>query len=526
MTATAGLDIAPPFLVGIDGGTEALKAGVFDRVGRLVAYASASYATAFPQPGWAEQDPGDWWATLGDACRRCLADLSAAGFSAADIRGVCADATTCTLLPLDAAMQPLRPALLWMDVRASDQAQRITASGHPALRYALAGVSAEWMPPKTLWLKEQQPDLYRQTRHLLEYTDWLGLRLTGRLALNLCTATQRWFYSRPDGGWPVDFYRAIGLEDALEKVPADVLPLGAPLGEVTTEAAAHTGLRAGTPVFTGGADAPVGILGLDALRPGQVTLITGSSNVIMTFLQQPLHAPGMMGTFPDAVLPELHLAEAGQVSTGSVINWFRRQFAADLVSDTPGNPGSAAGIYRQLDEAAAAIPPGSGGAVVLETFQGSRSPHADALARGAIWGLSLHTTRAHVYRALLEGIAYGTKQILDLLARHGCRPTELVTAGGATRSPLFMQLYADVCGLPIRTAGTTEATLLGSAVVAAAGSGVHPSITAAAAEMARSRDRYAPDARLHEQYVFWAEQYVRTYEQLRPLMHAVAARAH
>jgi FGGY-family pentulose kinase len=506
---------APPYVVGIDGGTEAVKVGVFDLAGHLVGSASAAYPTRFPRPGWAEQEPEEWWAAIGDACRRCLA---AAAVPSHEIVGVCADATTCTLLPLDDQDQPLRPALLWMDVRAADQARRITATGHPALRYSPAGVSAEWMPPKTLWLKEQQPEIYRQTRTLLEYTDWLALRLTGRRTLNRGTATQRWFYDSA-GGWPEDFFASIGLGDALEKLPADVLPLGAPLGAVTAAAAAHTGLRAGTPVFAGGGDAPVGMLGLNVVAPGPMALVTGSSNVLMGFVPQPLHAPGLMGSFPDAVVPGLHLVEAGQVSTGSVIAWFRRHFAADLARDLP----DAAGVYRALDEAAARIPPGSGGVVVLETFQGNRSPYADALARGAIWGLSLHATRAHVYRAILEGIAYGTAHILDVLAGHGHRPDALVAAGGATRSRLFLQLYADVCGLPVRTTETAEASLLGSAVAAAAGSGAYPTFDAAAAQMVRTRDAYEPDPATHRAYAFWVEKYARTYAQLKDLMHETAA---
>jgi FGGY-family pentulose kinase len=506
-------------VVGIDGGTQALKVGAFDLQGREVASAAAEYPTRFPHSGWAEQEPADWWRALGEASRRCLAQLAEAGIEPRDITGICADGTTCTLLPLDERDEPVGPALLWMDVRAAEQARRISATGHPALRYAPTGVSAEWMPPKALWLKEHRPEVYRRARSFVEYTDWLALRLAGRRALGQCTATQRWFFDRTRGGWPDGFFEAAGLADVREKLPPDVLAVGTRVGEVTAEAAAHTGFAPGTPVFMGGCDAGVATLALGVAAPGPLALVTGSSNVLMGYTDRPLHAKGLMGAFPEAVVPGLALVEAGQVSTGSVIAWFRGHFAADLLRDHPDDPGA---VYRQLDAEAARLQPGSGGVVVLETFQGNRSPHADPLARGAVWGLSLSTTRAHVYRAILEGIAYGTAQILEVLAAHGARPQSLVAAGGAARSRFFMQLYADVCGLPIRTTETAEASLLGSAVVAAAASGAYPSLAAAAAQMVRTREAYEPDAETHARYRFWVEKYAQTYERLKDLMHESA----
>jgi FGGY-family pentulose kinase len=504
--------------VGIDGGTQALKVGIFDAHGTEVSTAAAEYPTTFPRSGWAEQDPVDWWEALGAASRRCLA---AAGIDAREVAGVCADGTTCTLVALDADDRPVGPALLWMDVRAAEQARRITETGHAALRYAPSGVSAEWMPPKALWLKEHRPEAYGAARTLMEYTDWLPLRLTGRRTLNRCTATQRWFYDGTAGGWQARFFESAGLEDVYETLPAEVLPLGARVGEVTAEAAAHTDFAQGTPVFAGGGDAPVGTLALGVVRPGQVALVTGSSNVLMGYSAAPLHAKGLMGAFPDAVLPGLRLIEAGQVSTGSVIAWFRAQFARDLLRDHADDPGA---VYRRLDEEAAVIPRGAGGVVVLETFQGNRSPHADPLARGAVWGLSLHSTRAHVYRALLEGIAYGTAQILEVLAEHGARVEEVTMAGGAARSRFFMQLYADVCGLPLRTTENAEASLLGSAIVAAVGAGAYRTLEEGAAGMVRMRSGFEPDAAAHDEYRFWVGMYKETYGRLRELMHETAGR--
>ena len=257
----------------------------------------------------------------------------------------------------------------------------------------------------------------------------------------------------------------------------------------------------------------MGLLGLNVAGPGKIGLITGSSNVLGAFVAEEFHGPGLFGAFPDAVLPGLWLVEAGQVSTGSVLAWFKRNFAADL-------PAEAA--YRLLDAEAARLPPGSGGLVALDHFQGNRTPYTDSQARGALWGLSLHTGRADVFRALMEGIAYGTRQILETLAGYGHAAGEVLVCGGATRSEVFMQIYADVCGLPMAVTEVSDAPLLADAVLCATGLGAYPDLTAAAAAMVRITRTYAPDPARHAAYAFYYDRYRDTYAQLRDLIHQTA----
>ena len=199
-----------------------------------------------------------------------------------------------------------------VDVRATKQAERIFQSGHEALRYSLAGVSAEWMPAKALWLKENEPDLFEQTDYFIEYTDWLAYRLTGRLALNLDTITQRWYYHLPSGGWSPDFFEVIGLGGVERKFPQDVLRVGEIVGELSAPAAQALGLRPGTPVATSGGDAFVGMLGLGVVRPGDLGVVMGSSNVLSGFTSDEVHFPGIFGSFPEAIVPGLNLIEGGR----------------------------------------------------------------------------------------------------------------------------------------------------------------------------------------------------------------------
>jgi ribulokinase len=502
----------PPYILAIDAGTEAIKAGLFDLRGGRVAMGSRTYPTYFPAPGWAEQDPADWWAGLAGAVQDCL---RAASVAPGDIAGISADATTCTLMPLDAAGQPLGRALLWMDVRAAAQAQRIFATGDPALRYCLAGANAEWMPPKMLWLKEHEPERYAATATLIEFTDWIAYRLTGRLTLNLDTVTQRWFYHTPSGGWPLDFFAAIGLPDLAAKFPAEILPLGAAVGGLSAEAANALGLRPGIPVAAGGGDAFVGLLGQGVTQPGDLGVVMGSSNVLSALAVEELHFAGVFGSFPDAIIPGLNLVEGGQVSTGSVLSWFKRNFGAGAAADAAARGVS---VYQLLDTEAAQVPPGAEGLIVLDYFQGNRTPHTDSTARGAIWGLSLQSGRAQVFRALMEGIAYGMEDILQTFRTHGFQVARIIASGGATHSPLFMQIYADVCGQPLQVTREPEASLLGSAVVAAVGAGLHPDLAAAAQQMVAIERQFTPDPQRHAEYAFFVRQYQDTYRSLRDLM--------
>lgn len=502
----------PPYIIGIDGGTEAIKAGLFDLQGKLVALGSRSYKTYFPRPGWAEQDPAEWWDGLVGAVRDCL---TIAQINPADIIGLSADATCCTMVPMKADGTVLRRALLWMDVRASEQAARIFACGHSALRYSMNGVSAEWMPAKMLWLKENERETYDEAGILLEYTDWIAYRLTHRFALNISTINHRWFYHMPSGGWQASFFERIGLGQIEDKFPRDVLKIGEVIGRLSADAAESLGLPAGIPVATGGADAFIGLLGLGVTSPGDMGVITGSSNVLSALSAQEIHFPGIFGSFPEALIPGLNLVEGGQVSTGSILNWFKRNFGQGLEAEAATKGLS---IYQLLDAEAAQVPPGSEGLIVLDYFQGNRTPHTDSAARGAIWGLSLQSSRAHIFRALMEGVAYGMRDIIETFARNNFTISRIIASGGATRSPLFMQIYADVLGMPLYTTRFPEATMLGSAVVAATGAGAYPSLVEASRNMVEVTGEYQPDLQKHTEYGFFMRQYQETYQQLKSLM--------
>ncbi|HYF92432.1 MAG TPA: FGGY-family carbohydrate kinase [Symbiobacteriaceae bacterium] len=509
--------MAPSYLIGIDGGTESIRVGVFDLQGRLVGMAARAYPLYHPKAGWAEQHPADWWSSLTKASREAMAT---ARVQPGDIAGISLDATSCSVVFADRQGNPLRPSIIWMDVRASAQAARLSRSTSPALAYTGSGsVSAEWMPSKALWVKEHEPEVWARSEVVCEYLDWLTFRLTGRWTASLMNTSCRWFYNRRQGGWPRDLYQEVGLLDALEKFPPEVLPLGDHVGPLTAEAAADLGLLPGTPVMEGGVDAFAAMPALQVTKPGRMALIMGSSYCELTLADAPTQGRGMFGGFPDAVVPGYWMVEGGQTSTGSVVKWFRDQFAMEdrLVAESRGME-----TYDVLSEAAAKIPPGSDGLLVLEHWQGGRTPNTDSRVRGAVMGLSLRHTRAHVYRAIVEATAYGAEYILRTFAGNGVPVDSIVACGGPTKSPFWMQIQADVCGRPILIPEVTQAPALGSAIAAAVGAGIYRDFHDASEQMVHISRCIEPNMERHHLYKPYVDAYIEAFERLRPVHHRLS----
>jgi ribulose kinase len=444
-----------------------------------------------------------------------------AGVAADAIAGVSVDCTTCTVVAVDHTGHHLRPAIMWMDVRASDQARRIGQSTDPARKYNAGGkgpVSAEWYPSKALWLKENEPDTYQRAQYLVECTDWLSWKLTGRWTVNINTAAVRAYYDRAEGGWPTSFYEEIGLGDVLEKLPGDVLDLGVPVEGLAKGPAEELGLRPGTPVAQGAADAWAAQIGLGVVQPGKMALITGSSHVLIGQADHATSGEGFFGAYTDAVVPGQYTVEGGQVSTGSVLKWFKDRFCGDVVREAEArgvNP------YNLLNEQAKAVPLGSDGLILCDYWQGNRTPYTDPDARGIIWGLSLHHGPAHIYKAIQEGVCYGTAHILRAMHAGGFDVQEFVAAGGATNSPDWMHMHADVSGVPITFTEVSDAATLGSAMLAATGAGIFGSLQEAADAMVHETATIEPDKARHDEYQFFVDAYADTYPRLRELVHAV-----
>lgn len=544
-------------VIGVDGGTESVRACCFDAVTGAVIGTSCAvpYATRHDlHPGWAEQDPAAWWEGAGRAVRGALSSsvlvLSLSNNNSDDnsgdekknqfeICGMAVDTTCCSVVALDADNKPLRPCLLWMDQRSAPQAATILelCRGDPALSVNCNGdgpLSAEWMLPKALWIRENEPDIWNEAATICEYQDYLNYKLTGGvITASSCNAASRWHWdgdlcittidtipptdkANPFPGRPLSLYQRLGIPELASKLPAKCLAMGSKVGTLTAEAAEHLGLPVGLPVIQGGPDAFVGMLGMGCIAPGQMSLITGSSHLHCVITSKPTTAPGTWGAYRGAPLPGLNFAEGGQSSTGSILRWARNIFGGTDDDD------DAAINYKILDMEANAVAPGADGLIALETFQGSRTPVTDPLARGALIGLTLSHRRGHIWRALLEAVCFGTRACIEGLeaAGHGC--DEIIMAGGATRTELWLQMHADVTGKTVTVRENSDASLLGCAILASVGVGIYKNVPDAVSAMVRTAKHIQPDPAVKAKYdEIYREVYSKIAVTARPLTHAI-----
>lgn len=508
------------YVLGIDAGTESIRTGVYDETGKCLSFGVSENKNIHLHPGWGEQNLGQWDFALVDSIKKALAG---SGLDPKEIQGIGLDGTSCTVVFLDEKGQPLRDAIMWMDIRAAKEAREIAECGDPALEYVGFGnVSAEWFPCKVLWVKRNEPEIYKKAATIFEHTDWMAWRLTGEITANINTTTIRWFYNPRKDGRPVSLYDKIGLDDVGEKLPRRVVKLGEVVAGLSKEMAELTGMKEGIPVAGGGADAYIGVIGVNALRPGQLALITGSSQLHIGLSDRELHAKGLFGSFPDAIVPGAQVVEAGQISTGSIMKWFMTNFlSADIKAEAEARGIS---LYDIMNEGAAKLPAGSEGLVVLEHWQGNRTPWVDPNSRGVIRGLTLKHTPFHVFRAIMEGVVYGTQVILNKMEEN-FTIDEIITCGGATQSDLWMQIHADVTGKPIHIPEDQNAVSLGSGILGAVGAGIYPDMRDAAAAMVRKGRIILPNKEKTQEYREYVYQYEATYENLKDLSQRLVAAA-
>ncbi len=489
------------YLLGVDGGTEGLRAGIFDVLGTPLAFASTSYPTQFPAPSWAEQDPNDWWDALGKSVRKAISDSE---ISVDQIAAMAVDTTCCSVVALDDSGNPVRPALIWMDVRSAEQAEQMVATEDNALLINSNGsgpVSAEWMIPKALWIKQNEPKNFDRAVTVCEYQDYINLHLTGRLGASINNVSTRWHCDYSREGVPKSLLEKLDLVELAEKWPQDVFRLGELVGRLTPRAAGHLGLTPDLPVVQGGADAQIGMIGLGVVKPGNLALITGSSHLHLGLSEKPFHGTGIWGTYADALLPGLHTVEGGQTSTGSVINWLKNLFGE---SD-----------YEALNQDASKLPPGSENLIVQEHFQGNRTPHTDPNSRGAFHGLTLKHGREHLFRAAIEGVAFGSELILESMRTNGFFPESIVVSGGATHSELWLQIHSDVSNLPLILTKNPDAPLLGCAILAAVGAEIYEDIPTAVEKMVQFDRVIEPNSQVNTEYQPFYEAYKASYVGLR-----------
>ncbi len=496
------------YFMGLDFGTQGVRCGVTDGQGNILNYSEQKYKTTYPKPGWAEQSPADWVEKMQASISDCYEKLGQDVFS--NIKGMCVCATSSTVIPVSEDGAFLSDAILWMDNRSVEQARRINATGHEVLKHCGKEVSVEWIVPKMMWLKENKPELYRRADRLVEQQDYINHHFTGCWCASVSQSTCKSNYVEEKGGYAPEFFEAIGFPDFFEKANLEVIKQAQPVGVLLDEIADRYHLSRGTVLYQGGVDAHVNMIGLGVVNPGETGVVMGSSFVHLSLMDSEVFNDGIWGPYKDAIIPDMYCMEGGQVSAGSITKWFLNEFKVD-----GENP------YGIMAQEAAGVPAGSEGVIALDFFQGNRTPYKDPTAKGVFYGLTLSHTRAHLYRAVLESVAYGTRNIIESMESDQNKINKIRGCGGVVFNPLWLKIIADVTGKPIvLTEQSANAGVLGCAVIASVGSGMYENFPQACEHMVHVTQVVEPDAQAHEEYSEIYAKYLDLYQSLKHLNEA------
>lgn len=494
-------------LLGIDVGTSAVKAAAFDLDGAMLAAAQADYGTRYVSPGFVEQDPDDWWDAVCRAIRDTVSQMPDG--AAARIRGMAVSSQAPALVPVGTDGRPVRPALIWMDRRAVNEAREMDEAFGAEAVQRITGNRGDpfYVAPKLVWFRRHEPGLYARTRVFLQVNGYINYRLTGTFSLDHTHSGLLQLIDIRTGVWSRELCEFCGVTPAIFP---PISPDHRVIGTVTREAALATGLSEGVPVVAGTVDSAAAAMEAGAIEPGIVAEMTGTSTVLIMPGERAVHQSAFI-SMPHP-LADSRLYLAALVSSGANLRWFRDEFGAGEVALARYTGLDA---FDLLTREAASSPPGSGGVLFLPYMMGERSPIWDAKARGVLFGLSLSTPRGAVIRAILEGTAHALLHNVQIARASGMRIAEIRSVGGGSKSPLWNQIKADVLGLPIVLPGSSVGAVFGGAVLAGLGTGLYTDAATVVRDSFRVKERFVPDAEKHRLYREHHEVFRGLYDQLK-----------
>ena len=497
-----------PYLLGIDIGTSACKAAIFDRSGEVIASASEEYPVDYPHPGWAEQDPQDWWRAVCTAIRRMAAD----GVDLSEIAGIGIDGQSWSAIPVDQAGNVLAKTPIWMDTRAQDICDEYNERVGADQIFQTAGNSLQpsYTTAKILWYRRNLPEVYRRTYKILQSNSYIAFRLTGNMTQDISQGYGLHCFNMRTGTWDEKLCEALEIPGSL--LP-DIFPSHAVIGTVSSQAAKESGLTAGTPVAAGGLDAACGTLGAGVVHPGETQEQGGQAGGMSICIDTYQADPRLILGYH--VVPGRWLLQGGTTGGGGVMRWLEREFGAYERE---------AGLSRQksslelFNEAAEAVSPGCDGMVFLPYMSGERSPIWDPDAKGVYYGMDFGKTKGHFIRAAMEGVAYSLHHNLEIAREAGAEAEVLRAMGGSANSLLWTQIKSDITGKPIVVPSSDTATTLGAAILAGVGVGMYGSFEEAVELTVKEKRRHEPNPEHRETYERNYQIYLELYEQLKGMM--------
>jgi xylulokinase len=465
----------PRYFVGIDVSTTASKALAIDERGTVIASHGAPHELSTPRPLWSEQDPREWWQATCISLQAVLQQVGADDVAAVGLTGQMHGLTM-----LGANNQILRPAILWNDQRTAAQCAAITQQMGAEWLYRHIGslMLPGFTAPKIVWVREHEPEIFQQTAHILLPKDYVRFLLTGTYVTDVSDGSGIALMDIGRRTWSDELLAAL-------EIPRAILPdlcEGPEIcAHVSAAGAAATGLRQGTPVVGGAGDQPATAIGSGILQRGQTSITVGTSGVVFTANDQYQPEPdGRLHTFCHAV-PGYWFHMGVMLSAAGGMRWLHDAIAAGR-------------SYEELSDLAASVPRGADGLVFVPYLTGERHPHPDPLARGAFVGLTLRSGLGQLVRAVMEGVAFGLRDNLELLNSLGVAPSTAALSGGASKSPIWRQILTDIAGIPLYSINSSEGAALGAAILAAVGAGAWPDVPSACGDLIRAVDVSEPNA--------------------------------
>ena len=500
----------PQYILAHDLGTTGNKATLFDVVSSsVVATASETYQTTYPRPNWAEQNPAEWRQAMLGCTRRLIDQLPV---SPAHIAAISFSGHMQGALMVDREGVPLRPAIIWADQRAIHAADSMRQICGEESVYQLTGhrISPAYTAAKVLWIKENQPDVYRHTYKVLQPKDYLAYLLTGVFATDYSDASGTQVFDLVKRCWSIEMMKAVGIDTVIFP---EAHPSATIIGRVTEDMAKATGLLSGTPVVIGGGDGACATVGAGSVHEGDAYTYAGSSAWIALTTRQPVFDP-LQRTFNIAHLdPQLYFPIGTMQAAGGSYDWLARLLRSEKGGEAD---------YASLDALAATAPAGARGVLFLPYLLGERSPYWNPLARAAFIGLAMSHGQAEMSRAVLEGVAFNLRLILDALRAQGVQVASMRLIGGGARSSVWRQILADVYQLPILLPELpAEATALGAVIAGGVAVGIFPDYSVAK-ELIPAAQGEQPDSANVERYNSLYPLFQQSYRALEPIYEQLA----
>ena len=454
------------YLIGLDIGTSGAKCILVDDLGTVVASSTQEYPLYTPRPGWAEQNPEDWWQAVAKGCQIILKQ---ANLPKEAIKGVSFSGQMHGLVALDEGLNVIRPAILWCDQRTQPQCDALIAKAggvEGLMRLTNNTMLSGYTGGKLIWLKENEPENYARMKTFCCPKDYIRLMITGEVATEVSDASGTGLFDTEKRAWSDGAIALAGLDKALFPVCMESSDLA---GRVTEQAARVTGLPQGLPVYAGGGDAVIQTTGAGLVKPGIMGVVIGTAGNVAMGMDRFTPNPGGKLQMFCANGPKLWNALGVTLAAGGAYRWYRDALCeADLLEAKQRG----ISVYSIMGDKAASSRPGSGGVVFLPYLSGERCPYADSNARGVFYGLSLATTRGDITRSVMEGVTFSLKQVADLMTQT-VKAEKIYTSGGGSASPLWRQMQADIFNLPVYTmSAASEGGAYGAVMVAGVGAGV------------------------------------------------------